>query len=152
MKSGRQQTLYIELECIDLPGKAFEQYGELRLGIQEGKDVIDDVPGDSERAVFRFPLKVTAHKTSAQPNFLGAFAQGKPDERFIYLCWGERRDGLWHGVRRAKIHLKYLTWDVIDAALQNDWPLRATIAMTDAKGAPLCASVRAEHIRWQPGH
>ena len=143
------QEIAFEFICQDMPGALFEQWSVVRLGIQHGKTVIDDVPGDEEGAVFRFTLRVAPNKKTGQPNFLGPYAQGRPEQRFVYLCWGERREDEWEGFRRAKIHLKHLTWDHIERAHQTQTPIRVAISMTDDKGGPLCASVREEKIAWQ---
>ena len=72
-----------------------------------------------------------------------------PGERFVYLCWGERTDGEWDGFRRAKVHLKSLTWAQIDRAATTSLPIRATIRVSDAGGRPATASLGPDQVRWE---
>ncbi|ETX05256.1 MAG: hypothetical protein ETSY2_24070, partial [Candidatus Entotheonella gemina] len=102
------QEIAFEFICQDMPGRTFEHWSDVRLGLRHGNTVIDDEPGDSENAVFRFTLRIAPNKKNGQPNFLGPYAQGTPEQRFVYLCWGERRGDEWEGFRRAKIHLKQI--------------------------------------------
>lgn len=144
-----QNTITILLHCTDLPGVSFEDKTAVRLGIQKGKDVIDDVPADTESVIFTCPLRVERNTKTGKPNFLGPFAHGTPEERFIYLCWGERKGMVWYGFRRAKIHLKHIEWSTIEDCLKTDSSLEATLRMTDSKGGPLCASVGQAYITWK---
>lgn len=144
----QQNKLTILLHCIELPGAAFEGRNAIRLGIQKGTIVIDDVPGDVETITFTCPMRVERNANTGKPNFLGPFAQGTPQERFIYLCWGERNAVGWAGFRRAKIHLKDISWASVEHTLSTGEPMEASIRMTDKKGEPLCASVKKEQIEW----
>jgi len=101
----------------------------------------DDVPADARDVLFTAPLRVEPDTVTDQPNFLGPFAQGRSQERFIYLCWGERTNNGWEGFRRAKVHLKHLTWQQIEAALQQGQLIEFSFDMTDAKGGPVCGSL-----------
>lgn len=139
------------LHCQNLPGTEFEGRTAVRLGIQKGTEVIEDVPGDVTQVTFAIPLRVKKNPQTGQPDFAGPFAQGRPGERFIYLCWGERKGEAWDGFRRAKIHLSHLDWGVVEAALKSGRPILALLEMTDDKGGPLCASVKEDKIRWQIG-
>lgn len=144
-----QQKITIQMHCQNLPGAEFEGRTQVRLGIQKGKEVIEDVPANVERVTFTFPLRVEKNPKTGRPNFLGPFAQGNPEERFIYLCWGERKDSDWDGFRRAKIHLKHLDWQALEKPLETGQPIEAFVNMTDDKGGPLCASVRENKIEWK---
>ena len=53
-----REEITINIHCENLQGKDFEGREAVRLGIQKGKDVIDDVSGDSGRVTFRIPLQV----------------------------------------------------------------------------------------------
>ena len=152
-RPGECETV-VRVVCTGLPGTSFESWTAVRLGILRGADVIHDVPGDGERAVFDVPLRVRSRAKTGEPNFLGPFAHGTPAARFLYLSWGERRAGggskaSWDGFRRAKIHLRPITWDAIDASIETGQPIVASLHMTDARGGPLCASVPDQHIQWR---
>jgi hypothetical protein len=142
------QTITILIHCHNLPGLVCGERNQVRLGIQKGKDVIEDVSGDVESVTFNVPLRVEQQPTG-QPKFLGPFAQGTPQERFIYLCWGERKDSNWETFRRAKIHLKHFDWQTVEKSLTTGAPIEAFINMTDKKGEPLCASVKDDKIDWK---
>jgi hypothetical protein len=143
------RVVTIKLTCIELPGLKFKEIAGLRLGIQKEKEVIEDVPANVKNVSFLCPLRVEKNAKTGAPNFLGPYAQGKPEERFIYLCWGDRDNELWAGCGRAKVHLKHLDWKTIENAISTGEPIEAVIKMTDKKGGPLCATVREEHIEWR---
>lgn len=144
-----QQKITIQIHCQNLPGAIFEGRTRVRLGIQKGRDVVEDAPADVESITFTCLLRVEKNLKTGKPNFLGLFAQGKPEERFIYLCWGEKKGSDWDGFRRAKIHLKHLNWQVLEKSLETGQPIEAFVNMTDDKGGPLCASVRENNIEWK---
>lgn len=147
MKDARQ--IHILLHCHHLPGIAFEERTQIKLGVQKGREVVDDVFADLKQVTFRVPLRVERNPQNGQPNFLGPYAHGTPDARFIYLSWGERKNGTWDGFRRAKIHLSQIGWETIEASCQTEKPIEADLEMTDEKGGPLCASVKNEKIKWK---
>ena len=79
------------------------------MRVQEGKDRLLP-PGEthSDRMSFEFP--VTVDLSSGKPNFLGKFAQGPKDARFIYVNSGSyagQPGTQWN--RRAKISLMKIT-------------------------------------------
>ena len=146
---GNQQAITIRLHCIELPDLEFDGRTKIRLGIQKGKQVIEDVQADAEEVIFSCSLRVEKNAKTGKPNFLGQYAQGTPEERYLYLCWGERDGGQWQGFRRAKIYLKHIGWDSIEKSLSTGKPIEATIKMTDKKGCPLCAWVKEGNIEWK---
>ena len=78
----------------------------------------------------------------------GPYVQGRPGARFIYLAWGAvDDDGTFTMFRRAKLWLDVIDLATLDAARQYG-SLIARLEFTDAKGYPLCASVRPPLIRW----
>lgn len=140
--------IVIRLRCVNLPGRVCCGRSAVRLGIQRGREVVDDVDAGAGEAVFEAPLRAVLNDTTGAPNFLGPYAQGTPQARFIYLDWGERRAGSWDGFRRAKVHLSHLTWEDVGRHLASGEPIEAVVDMTDRFGGPLCASVKPTHIRW----
>ena len=143
--------LSLELRCVRMPGPVFGDHLQVRLGIQCGAEVIDDVPAIHQDVTFTCKLRVAAGQASSSPpNFLGPYAHGTPGERFIYLCWGERHGAVWTGFRRAKIHLNVLSTVDVLAALAAKRQLVAVITMTDGKSGPRCASIRSDGITWLP--
>lgn len=139
----------VQLTCTEMPGLTCGPHSAVRVGMQRGKEVVEDVPGDTEGVVFSFPLRVERHAVSGEPNFLGPYAHGTVQERFLYLCWGERLGPNWNGFRRAKIQLGGLPWDLVEAAMASGEPLKAVVKMTDAKGGPVCATLKPTHLEWE---
>lgn len=138
-----QREITLRIHCHDLPGVRFEERTAVRLGIQKGQEVVDDVPAEGDGVTFTATLKVGGRK-SGEPNFLGPYAQGKPEDRFLYLCWGERMAGRWDPFRRAKVPLTHLTWGLLDQAWEAGEPITLPVAMTDSRGGPVCGSVEAD--------
>jgi len=126
------------LRCRDLPGTTFDGRTAVRLGVQRGpREVVDDVPATGNEITFRVPLRVRPGH-----DFGGPFVQGRPGERFVYLCWGERgEDGAWDGFRRAKLSLS-------DVPAVPDTVVEARLRLTDAKGGPECGTLRGAAIEW----
>jgi len=144
-----QQQITIRLRCIELPGKEFAGKTGIRLGVQKGQEVIEDVPGDQKEVIFDCPMRVEKNAVTGKPNFLGPYAQGTVGERYIYLCWGETTHGFWAGFRRAKVHLKDIEWATVEKHLKSGKAIEAVISMTGKKGDPLCASVGKDNIEWK---
>ncbi|MCX6955717.1 MAG: DUF5990 family protein [Verrucomicrobia bacterium] len=140
-------SLTLEVRCQNLPA-TFDGV-PVYLGIQEGNDVVGIVPGSVGKTVLRPEFRLA--DAAGSPNFLGRFAQGSREERFFYLCWGLGATSATFGrFRRLKVHLAHLTWPQIAAVALRKKPLRVTLDLTDAKGGPLCASVRPGHpnVAW----
>lgn len=139
----------IRLHCISFPGRSFGGKADIKVGAQKGDAVVDDVFGDAKAWEFDFDLRVERNSKTGKPNFLGPYAHGKPTERFLYLCWGQRIGGAWHGFRRAKIHLSHLDWPTVERAIAKRQPIEAVLKLADKKGEPLCASVKGDQIEWR---
>ena len=144
METGANDITLL-LRCWNLPAGC-----GLRLGIQKGKEVIDDVPPETPEVTFTVPLRLKASlPAGAGFDFAGPFVQGKKGERFLYLCWGEQRVGeAWENVRRAKLPLRYVTEYRVDAAQRSGSPIRVAIDMTGARGDPLCATIPEDYLTW----
>lgn len=151
-----EDKIVIKLICKNLPGIRFEDphpgqplvREPVYLGIQVGEEVFETVPANRRQVTF-IPSFRIGTRNDGSPNFLGPFAHGTPTERFIYLSWGVRKsEGKFEMFRRAKIHLSHLTWKEIKKSINSKKPITAELSLTDAKGNPLCASVKEPHIRW----
>ncbi len=111
--------------------------------LQKGKsEKIDYQVSTGKDIKFSFSVRVKEGKTE-KPNFLGPFTQGKPTERFVYICIGQsagQENTVW--ARRAKIHLSSITWEQVNQVLSNtEGKLVASYEATDKDGGPSCASV-----------
>ena len=143
MPSREDRIIKLTIVCIDLPPHDWGGHLEIWLGIQRGKEVIQQVKLPAQTIHFEAELRVAADASEATPNFLGQYAQGTVQDRFVYLCWGSPHDDKWVGFRRAKLRLTGLTWESLESGR-----LLATVRCTDAKGSPVCATLRGDHITW----
>jgi len=142
-------TLAVRLVGRQLPGLRCGPYESIHAGIQRGREVVDLVPGNAAEAVFAFTVDVVTGSDGAI-DCRGPFVQGRRGERFVYLSWGELKDGSPFAMfRRAKLHLSCLDASQLAQAATAGATLLATLALTDARGGPLCASVRPPQISWQ---
>jgi hypothetical protein len=139
----------IEIHCTRLPGTQWDGRGPVHLGIQNGDEITEAAPADLERIVFRPTLRVRKH-TDGSANFLGPFAHGPRAERFIYLNWVITKRGVPVAqLGRVKLHLNHITWAHVEKALARSKPVKVTIPLTNAKGKPVFASVRADACQWE---
>lgn len=121
------------------------------FSLQEGKAGLIP-PTHVNGEAIRFDLTVRVGKRSdGGPNFLGPFAFGTPTERFVYICSGTYA-GQFNSPsgRRAKVPLKGITWELIEAALAYpSGVLAASIAGKAKDGGPACASVPLLEGGWR---
>ena len=153
-----QAELIVKLSvvCWNLPGSRFsdsrhpeaEPRGPVYLGIQKGKEVIDQVPADAESARFGPELSVR-RKPDGRPNFLGPFVHGPVEDRFLYLSWGIKPpEGGFEMFRRLKVRLGHLDWSVLEDVARSEKSIEVRLDMTDDRGEPLCATPPSWHIEW----
>ena len=86
--------------------------------------------------------------STGSPNFLGRFAQGPKDARFVYVNSGSYA-GVSHSCwsRRAKVSLMSITREQIQKALGDDAVIETTFPGVGKDGGPTCASVKG--IEWK---
>jgi hypothetical protein len=144
---GMTNTLQVVFECHSLPLIGAALPGCRRLGIQEAKIVVQDVPFEGKELIhFFFALQVEFN--SAKPIFRGKYVQGPRSDPFIYLCWGEREGEAWAQTGRAKILLATIPGTLMERALREGSPLKARIRMVDARGNPAMATLKAGLVEW----
>lgn len=115
--------------------------------VQRGKDEL--LPPSSKSAdQLVFDFEVTVDTTEMRPNFLGPYAQGPKDARFVYVNSGTYADqhSIWG--RRAKISLMNITVDQIQTVVT----MAGAILQTEFEGigrdgGSTCASVKG--IEWK---
>ena len=147
--------MIVEIEGTDLPGRCCGPnpqgyvYENIHVGIGERRNPIELVPGDAASA--RWRVEVTTRRASdGSMDFRGPLVEGKRGDRFIYLNWGSvAADGSFDLFRRAKLSLSDVDPTLVERVLENDEVLACTVALTDAKGHPRCARVRAPDIAWR---
>ncbi len=112
----------------------FSKYGgSARLGIQRGTEVEQVVPAEGESVTFSASFRVES-LPDGTTNFLGPYAQGPRDERFVYLCWSEPS-----GNRFGRVKLKLGKVPFEDLRDRAELVLR--VSLVGKGGGPLFASV-----------
>ena len=119
--------------------------------LQRGRaDLVSPMEASGEQLSFDFALRVHGDLTGGPPNLRGAFAQGPPAARFVYVNSGTlagQEDSCW--TRRAKVPLSGITWELIEEALAKPGTvLEARIPGATKDGGPVCASVRLLEGGW----
>jgi len=78
-----------------------------------------------DAAIFECAVRVKQNEKTGMPNFLGEFAHGTADERFLYLSLRGAGD-TWQ--RRIKVPLKSITWaQVMEAAGRENSKLACAV-------------------------
>jgi hypothetical protein len=121
------------------------------MKMQKGRcELLDPMRATKKMLTFDFPISVDL--SSGTPNFLGKFAQGPKDARFVYLNSGTyagEKDSPWG--RRAKISLMSVTAKQVRELLKTPGSiLSVSFAGTSQRDTgPVCASVRFLGDGWQ---
>jgi hypothetical protein len=120
------------------------------MQVQEGKDrLLPPCETNRDRISFEFP--VTVDLSTGSPNFLGKFAQGPKDKRFVYVNSGSyagQPGTQWD--RRAKISLMKINADQVREAIATPGAkLEITINGIGRDGGPVCASIPSALVNWQ---
>ncbi len=115
----------------------------LQKGSGDNFECLQKQRSDGGDLTFEFPLRVKM-ADGETPNFLGHFAQGKRDERFIYIDIGTIAGQIFSPwSRRLKVPLKGITDEMI-AEFQSGKGLifETKVAGTGRDGGPNCATVK----------
>jgi Family of unknown function (DUF5990) len=148
-------NVLVEIEGADLPGRSCgpgpnfpNGHHNIHVAVQGRKgqqDLFGLTPADVP--VVRWEIEATSSPTKPV-DLRGPQIHGSPGHRFVYLTWGvvDRPDSFIM-FRRAKIWLDAVPDDVLSRAVDRG-RLRGRLALTDAAGSPLCASVRPPWIVW----
>lgn len=134
----REFTLRIVAE--DLDKIDFSSYGSrIRLAIQKGKEVEYAVPISAGTAQFEARFRV--QPSGEAVNFLGPYAQGPRDGRFVYLVWLSESGSFG----RIKLHLSSLRWEQIEAGK----PIAMRLSLLGKGGKPVFATVKNARVSWE---
>lgn len=150
-----QPLLPFRIRMVDLPPPRFGAEGRIEAGLQRGQEIEQSQApvGESLEFAGELRLKAPAGGAAAAPIFLGPCTQGPPSARFLYISWTGDQQGRRTMFRRMKLPLKSITWDQIDQVLQQPGAiLVATVAGTDRRGGPACATVSLLGGGWQVEH
>ncbi len=136
-----KQEIHIRITVADPPAGVW-------MKVQRGKDELLDPDVLSDGSLrFEFPINVDL--SAGNPNFLGKFAQGPKDARFIYINSGTyagQSATCWS--RRAKLSLMSISEDMVRSVLlTTDGGLETTINGTGKDGGPVCASIKG--LKWE---
>ncbi len=142
---SHQHPLQLALTCGGLPEPTSE-WAHLRLGLQRGREVAGDAPCTT--GVLQFIVPLLVHLRPDEVSFSGDYAQGSGSNRFVYLCWGERQQGVWRLYGRAKLPLSGLSRAQVERALQAQSPVSARLHLRDAHGRPATATLKPTAITW----
>ena len=97
------------------------------FGLQDTKQQLHDGrPAEGGLTAFDFELRVKPGPDPDHPVFLGAFASGPADGRFVYFAWRDTATGAW--INRLKARLAPITWAMVRDAQAKDLPITATMA------------------------
>ncbi len=127
--------------------KVLNPLPNVAMMVQRGKDELLP-PSSKSAAQLVFDFEITVDMTESRPNFLGKYAHGPKDARFVYVNSGTYADqhSIWG--RRAKISLMTITGDQIQAVVTNDTAvLQTEFEGVGRDGGPTCASVKG--IEWK---
>ena len=116
------------------------------MRVQKGKDELLEPNSISGSGLsFEFEISVDV---GDELNFLGKFAQGPKDSRFVYVNSGTyagQAHTAW--ARRAKLSLMSITKQQIQSAIDEGSFIETTMPGVGRDGGPTCASVKS--IEWK---
>jgi hypothetical protein len=101
---------------------------------------------NTDRLVFEFEISIDV--SGDGPNFLGKYAQGPKDARFVYVnsgTYAAQHPTMWG--RRAKLSLMSITKAQVDQAIAKGSIFETTMPGVGRDGGPTCASVKG--LEWK---
>ncbi len=112
------------------------------MTVQKGKDELL-VPKCANNTLL-YEIELLVDLTNGRPNFLGPYAQGPKNARFIYLnsgTYASQNNSCWS--RRAKLSLMSISKEDVEEVLRTPLSrLQADIIGTGGDGGPVCASIK----------
>ena len=127
--------MHVRIEGFEMPG------GDVHVGVQRGKEVVDLFRGDAPSAEWSFD--VTVKPFDGGLDFGGPYVHGKRGDRFLYLSWGVLEAGTFRMFRRAKLLFADAPADVLAGGA-----VTCRVRMTDSCGNPRCARVKPPDAIW----
>ena len=131
---------------LQLRIRVTEAPSNVRFQVQRGReDLLPPVRRSSTSMEFEFSVRLGTQKDGS-PNFLGPFAQGPPNGRFVYVNSGTLAgDAQSCWTRRAKVPLGGISWKLIDESRSSDGVVEAEIGGVAKDGGPACGTVPLRH-------
>lgn len=115
----------------------------VKTRVQKGKDELLEPALISDSAL-SFEFEISVDVGGDDLNFLGKFAQGPKDSRFVYVNSGTyagQAGTAW--ARRAKLSLMSITKQQIQNAIEDrESVIETTMPGVGRDGGPTCASVK----------
>src|SRR5689334_22913300 len=111
----------------------------VKTRVQKGKDELLE-PSSISDSELSFEFEISVDVVGNALNFLGKFAQGPKDSRFVYVNSGTYAGQ--HGTawaRRAKLSLMSITAEQIQNAIDGGSIIETTMPGTGRDGGPTCA-------------
>ncbi len=144
---NRQRFVVVKYE-IPFRITVLEPLAGVAMLVQKGRDeLLPPIVFADEKLVF--DLEITVDLTDDAPNFLGKFAQGPKNERFVYVNSGSYAGQAftkWN--RRAKLSLMSISSGTIESVIAAPSSrLETTINGIGRDGGPVCASVKG--VEWK---
>ena len=112
MPATENQQLHLRVDVLNPPRLAPDDPVAFGLQDKDGSLTPGILQPDGS---LRFECAVPVKLGGVQPNFLGAFAHGTPQDRFLYLTWHNR--ATHKIIQRVKIKLASITPAQVEAAL-----------------------------------
>jgi hypothetical protein len=139
-----RRALDLRIVGTELPG------GDgVLVGIQRGKEVIERVSADTDKAIWDLDLELRPGRDGA-PEVRGPWVHGGPGDRFLYLSWGTLdADGAFAMFSRAKIWPAQAGAAALEEAAAAGNRLEAHVSLTDSDGGPLCGGLRGDSVSWR---
>lgn len=154
MPTDAATTVPVEIRGRILPGRRCgpglegQMFEDVHVGLGQGADTVELVPGDARSASWRFELEVR-HGEDGTLDFRGPFVYGKRGERAVGLRWGTLQwDDTFEVFRAAKLRLSDIDPALVEQAIEAGGRLVARLLLTDEHGHPVCASVRPPDVTW----
>jgi len=125
---------------------------DVLFAVQHGRDgLLQPYASTADLISFAITMNLGPALADGSFNFRGPFAQGTPDDRFIYVNSGTYAGQLgcrWE--RRAKIKLAGIPRGLVETAAGDaNCAIEGRIPGTARDGGPVCATVPPLSIGWQ---
>ncbi|MGW4567094.1 DUF5990 family protein [Streptomyces sp. NPDC004561] len=132
------------------PGPDFPGVSGIEVAVQRKDrpaELLDPQPGDAPAATWTLPCTFTD-----DGELRGPYVQNRLGGRFVYLSWVGRQpqEEAPRMFRRAKLMLAGVPSEVLAEARKRG-VLVARLALTDAKGRPVCGRVVPPAVEWTAG-
>ena len=122
------------------------------FALQRGAaELIEPRVASPDALVFDFTVRVGTTAVAGAPRFLGAFTQGPPSARFVYVNSGKRAGqptSVWD--RRAKVSLAGISMAMVtEASRTREARVETEMEGIGPDGGPVCATVKS--VIWRVG-